>query len=261
MSGQYAAIFDMDGVLVDTYHAHYRSWLEMAEPEGLHFSEAQFAPTFGRTSREIIEHFWGRNRYDQDQIAALDARKEAAFRRLIEADFPAMPGVDELLKRLHQAGFKLAIGSSGPPENVELVLQKLGSSRLFEAVVTGRDVTRGKPDPQVFLLAAQRLGLPPGRCAVIEDAPAGIAAAQAAGMASVGLLSTGRTTADLAAAQAVVRTLDDISPPMLRDLIDQCSRHTPWGTGPFFGEKAFLSDKPSAENMDLSPSRPKGEPR
>lgn len=221
MSNPYAAIFDMDGVLVDTYRAHYRSWLEMAEPEGLHFTEAEFAPTFGRTSREIIAHFWGEDRYQEAQVAALDARKEAAFRRLLEADFPAMPGVDDLLRSLREAGFRLAVGSSGPPENVDMVLERLGSRDRFEAVVTGRDVLRGKPDPQVFLVAAERLGVSPSRCAVIEDAPAGIAAANAAGMASVGLMSTGRTPADLVAARAIVHSLGEISPSQLRALIDQ----------------------------------------
>jgi beta-phosphoglucomutase len=221
MSGQYAAIFDMDGVLVDTYLAHYRSWLEMAEPEGLHFTEAQFAPTFGRTSREIIAHFWGNDRYDDNAIAALDARKEAVFRRIVEADFPAMPGIVDLLQALYEAGFKLAVGSSGPPENVDLVLDKLGTRSLFDAIITGNDVVRGKPDPQVFLLAADRLGVPPARCAVIEDAPAGVAAANAAGMVSVGLMSTGRTGNDFVAAQAVVRSPNEITPPMLRHLIDR----------------------------------------
>jgi beta-phosphoglucomutase len=219
MNDASAVIFDMDGVLVDTYHAHYRSWLEMAEPEGIHFTEAQFAETFGRTSREIIAHFWGEGRYDDAQIAALDLRKEEAFRRAVAADVPAMPGVHELLDRLHRDGFRLAVGSSGPPENVALVLDRLDLHKFFGAVVTGADVTRGKPDPQVFLLAAERLGVPPRRCAVIEDAPPGVAAANAAAMASVGLVSTGRTAAQLAAARAVVRSLADISPEMLHRLI------------------------------------------
>jgi beta-phosphoglucomutase len=221
MNDSLAAIFDMDGVLVDTYHAHYRSWLEMAELEGLHFTEAQFAPTFGRTSREIIAHFWGQDRYGAAEIAELDRQKEAAFRRIIEADFPAMPGVRELLPALRDSGFQLAVGSSGPPENVRLVLDKLGSRGLFEAIVTGDDVQRGKPDPQVFLLAAERLGISPARCAVIEDAPAGVAAAHAAGMTSIGLLSTGRTPEDLADADAIVHSLSQISPRMMRHLIRQ----------------------------------------
>ncbi|MHC4178313.1 MAG: HAD family hydrolase, partial [Planctomycetota bacterium] len=204
MNHDYAVIFDMDGVLVDTYQAHYRSWLAMAEPEGLSFTEAEFAPTFGRTSREIIAYFWGDGRYTDAEIAALDEQKEATFRRFIEADFPAMPGADGLLKELHDAGLALAVGSSGPPENIELVLEKLGACGLFQAVVTGMEVTRGKPDPQVFLIAAERLGVPPARCAVIEDAPAGVAAANAAGMTSIGLTSTGRTAESLSAARLVI---------------------------------------------------------
>jgi beta-phosphoglucomutase len=224
MSLDYAVIFDMDGVLVDTYHAHYQSWLAMAEPEGLSFTEAEFAPTFGRTSREIIAYFWGGGRYTDAEIATLDAKKEAAFRRIIEADFPAMPGARSLLKELHDAGFALALGSSGPPENVALVLEKLGAGELFRAVVTGMDVTRGKPDPQVFLIAAERLRMPPPRCAVIEDAPAGVAAANAAGMASVGLTSTGRTAESLAAADRVVGSLAELSAAVLRELIQRHRR-------------------------------------
>ena len=245
MDDPIAAIFDMDGVLVDTYQAHFRSWRELAEAEGIRFSEADFAATFGRTSREIIAHYWGLDRghartaeLDRRKgdcpdfrptkmglspldVAELDRRKEEAFRRLIAADFPAMPGAVDLLAALHAAGFRLALGSSAPPENVEMIVDRLGARDLFGAIVNGADVTRGKPDPQVFLLAAERLGVPPARCAVVEDAPPGVAAALAAGMAAVGLTSTGRTREDLAAAHAVVAALDEISPDMLRGLIEQ----------------------------------------
>jgi len=221
MTRTYAAIFDMDGVLVDTYHAHYQSWLAMAQAEGFSFTEEQFAETFGRTSREIIAHFWGEGRLSDRQIAEMDEQKEAAFRRIIEQNFPAMPGAAELLESLHQAGFALAVGSSGPPENVELVVDKLGVRELLGAVVTGRDVHRGKPDPEVFLIAADRLGVSPARCVVIEDAPAGIEAARRAGMRSVGLASTGRKPEDLAAADLVVASLDELKPHRLRELIDR----------------------------------------
>ncbi len=135
-----------------------------------------------------------------------------------------MDGARELIRALHDSGFRLAVGSSGPPENVDLVLEHLGARGLFDAVVNGRDVTCGKPDPQVFLIAARRLGSMPRRCVVIEDAPAGIEAATRAGMASVALLSTGRTREDFGgvAPALVVRSLRDLTPDMLRALVD-CS--------------------------------------
>jgi beta-phosphoglucomutase len=220
---QNAAIFDMDGVLVDTYRAHYESWAELTRSEGLRFTEEDFARTFGCTSREILSELGRQQGRDVsvEEVAAMDARKEAAFRRIISANVPVMPGALELLAGLHAAGFRLALGSSAPPENVELVVARLALGRWLDATVTGRDVTRGKPDPQVFLLAAQRLGVPPARCVVIEDAPVGIAAARAAGMAAVGLASTGRTRASLAAADLVIDRLDELSPDRLRRLLDK----------------------------------------
>jgi len=219
MSQSCAVIFDMDGVLIDSYHAHFQSWLAMARRDGLSLTEAQFAETFGCTTRENIAHFWGRRRYSDADIAELDEFKEAAFRKIIAAEFPAMPGVHRLLRDLREAGFRLALGSSGPPENVDLVVDRLGVRSWFGAIVTGMDVTRGKPDPQVFLLAAERLQVPPGHCAVIEDAPAGIEAANTAGMASVGLTSTGRKAESLAAADLVVDSLAELSPECLRELL------------------------------------------
>jgi beta-phosphoglucomutase len=130
-----------------------------------------------------------------------------------------MPGASELLNALGKAGFLLAIGSSGPPENVDQVLDKLQIRPLLSAVVTGADVTRGKPDPQVFLIAAQRLGVHPARCVVVEDAALGIKAAHAAGMKAIGLASTGRTRESLATADLVVDRLGEITPAMIRSLM------------------------------------------
>ncbi len=223
MSRDYAAIFDMDGVLIDSYAAHFRSWREVAATEGIDFNETMFAHSFGRTSREIIDYVWGSGRLSDDEIAALDMRKEAAFRDLVEGDFPVMPGIRDVLTALSQSGFRLAVGSSGPPENIALALGKIDRGELFDAIVTGADVSRGKPDPQVFLLAAERLGVAPSRCAVIEDAPAGVAAANAAGMASVGFVSTGRSWSELGAARAIVGSAEQIAPPMLCELIDRRS--------------------------------------
>lgn len=154
-----AVIFDMDGVLVDTYRAHFQSWNIVAGEEGAAMSEEQFAATFGRTSREIIALLWPELGDDAAAIQRFDDRKEDAFRRIIAENFPAMPGVERLLEGLAAAGIPTAIGSSGPPANVALVAERLGAKHPFSAVVTAGDVTRGKPDPEVFLLAAECLGL------------------------------------------------------------------------------------------------------
>ena len=214
-----AVIFDMDGVLVDSYRAHFQSWQEMAGTLGRALTEAQFVKTFGRVSREIIAAHWGENCLTAQEIAVFDQRKEALYREIVAADFPAMDGAADLIRSLQAAGFKLAVGSSGPPENVALAVEKLDIGPLLHARVTGAEVTRGKPDPQVFLLAAERLGVPPARCAVVEDAPVGIAAANAAGMASIALLSTGHTEDSVQAARLIVHSLRELTPQRVAALI------------------------------------------
>jgi beta-phosphoglucomutase len=217
-----AVIFDMDGVLVDSYRPHFESWRRLAAESGLRMTETEFAGTFGRTSREIVRHFWGRGMPDEE-IDRLDRRKEALYRELVRDDFPAMEGAVELLDALHAEGIALAVGSSGPAENVALALEMLRRRDRFGAVVTGMDVTRGKPDPQVFRLAAERLDLPPSSCAVIEDAPPGIEAARRAGMRAVALLSTGRRAEDFdhVPPDLVVASLRELSPSRLGALFGE----------------------------------------
>lgn len=214
-----AVIFDMDGVLVDSYQAHWQSWQFMAHELGRGLTEAQFVKTFGRTSREIIAEHWGADSLTTEEIAVFDHRKEALYREIVEQAFPAMDGAAELLRALHAAGFGLAVGSSGPPENVTLAVRHLQAETLFHVLVTGRDVRKGKPDPEVFLTAAAKLGVRPEGCAVIEDAPVGIAAANAAGMASIALLSTGHTAESVEEARLIVRSLRELSPDRIAGLI------------------------------------------
>jgi beta-phosphoglucomutase len=222
-----AVIFDMDGVLVDSYRAHWQSWHFMADELGKGLTEEQFVTTFGRTSREIIAEHWGADSLSPAQIVEFDRRKEALYREIVAQDFPAMDGAGDLIRALSAAGFLLAIGSSGPPDNVVLAVEQLGATDYFQALVTGKDVTRGKPDPQVFLIAAERLGVAPTDCAVIEDAPVGIAAANAAGMTSIALLSTGHTAESVAAAKLIVKSLRELSPERIAALIDIVAQSAP----------------------------------
>jgi beta-phosphoglucomutase len=211
-----AVIFDVDGVLIDSYQAHFESWLRMFAEHDVSFTEAEFRKTFGRTSHDIIAALYGSDLTDAE-IRAWDDRKEALYRDIIREKFPAIDGAVELLDALHAAGFKLGVGSSGPPENIQLTLDCLKRGDLFDSVVTRVDVTRGKPDPQVFQIAGERLGAKPEQCVVVEDAPAGIEAANRAGMASVALTGTA-SREELSHARLIVDSLRELKPEVLRNL-------------------------------------------
>lgn len=220
MTADFGVIFDMDGVLIDSYQPHFVSWQETAAQYGLQLTEEQFRETFGQTSGSIIRQLWGDGCLSEEEISDFDRIKEGRYRELVESDLPLMTGGAELVAALAAEEIPVAIGSSGPPENVRLVVEKLGGDRVFRAFVTGKDVRRGKPDPQVFLMAAQKLGLEPARCVVIEDAPVGIEAARRAGMKSVGLQSPAPRARNLGAADLVVDSLQELSPGRLRQILD-----------------------------------------
>jgi beta-phosphoglucomutase len=220
---RYAVIFDLDGVLVDTYQAHFDSWQILCHQWELTMTEPQFAATFGRTTREVVAEFWSAREFSPAEVEAIDIRKEALFRDRLRRDFPVMDGAVELIDDLHQSGVALAIGSSAPPDNVWLSLDLLNRRDTFASVVTGADVTFGKPDPQVFLRAAEQLRVAPRSCVVIEDAPAGVSAALAAEMKCVALASPGRTREELTAAHRVIDSLLEVSASSLIQLI----RHAP----------------------------------
>jgi beta-phosphoglucomutase len=214
---QTAVIFDVDGVLVDSYQAHFASWRQLYSELGRGYTEAAFATDFGRRSGDILRRTLGEAISD-GQIHELDQRKEALFRDLLRNEFVPMDGATELIDDLAADGFLLAVGSSAPRENIELSLEKLGRAAKFSAIVSGVDVTRGKPDPQVFQLAAQRLGASPEWCAVIEDAVHGIEAAQRADMVGIALTGTA-TREQLAKADVIVDRLRELTPQTIRKRI------------------------------------------
>ena len=207
-----AAIFDLDGTLIDTYEAHHTAWRDACARNDIDLTPEMFAWSFGRTNPSIIRRFWqdeGRPEPDAATIDRVADQKESEFRAQLARSFPAMPNVPELIGGLREAGFGIAIGTSAPRENLDLALRELGIADLVDASVCGHEVAHGKPDPEVFLLAASRLGVDPSRCVVVEDAGAGVDAARAGGMASIGR-STGRTHEELAHADLVVDRFDRI---------------------------------------------------
>lgn len=221
-SSAIGVIFDMDGVLVESADAHLASWELLASQEGVKINRAQFAATFGRQNRDIVPLLFGPAA--AARVQALAERKEKIYRDLIREHPPIVAGAVTLVEALHEAGVLLAVGSSGPKANIDLVLSAMGVTAWICVVVSGDDVARGKPDPQVFAMAAERLGLPPRRCVVVEDAPVGIQAARAAGAAAVAVLSCHTADAfDLADAAClpdlIVDRLADLSVARLIALV------------------------------------------
>lgn len=214
---QQAVIFDVDGVLVDSYQPHFLSWQQMLAELGEEFTEETFRSTFGRTNPDIFAQLFG-EKYSAAEVKTHADRKEAIYREIIKHDFPAIDGAVELIDALAGAGFALAVGSSGPPENVAQTLASLGRAEVLTARVTGADVTRGKPDPQVFLLAAAKLGIAPADCVVVEDAPAGVAAAKNAKMACLALTGTA-SREELAQADRVVDSLREVEAASVGSLL------------------------------------------
>jgi beta-phosphoglucomutase len=218
----YAAIWDMDGTLVDTAELHFAAWEAVCRELGRPFSRADFAATFGRRNPEIIRWLFGESRFDEREIADLGERKEELYRAAARRQgVVPLPGVAALLDGLHRADFRQAVGSSAPRGNLDLILAMTGVARYFDAVVSMEDTQRGKPDPQVFLVAAERLGVPPARSVVLEDAVAGVEAAKAGGMKCVAVSFVGHHPEEKlrrAGADLVVPTLERVSAGDVRGL-------------------------------------------
>jgi beta-phosphoglucomutase len=218
-----AIVWDVDGTLVDTAEQHFRAWSRLAAEIGKPFTRADFAATFGMRNPEILRKLFFPDADDR-LCAELGERKEDLYRASVrEEGTQLLPGAARLLAAFAAARWPQAVGSSAPPGNLDLLLGITDTRRYFATVVTGDDVTRGKPDPEVFLAAAAKLGVEPGRCVVFEDAVAGVAAAKAGGMRCVAVTFVGHHPAEklrVAGADVVVGSLDEVDVGRVAALVE-----------------------------------------
>jgi HAD superfamily hydrolase (TIGR01509 family) len=215
--GVLAALWDMDGVLVESAQFHYEAWKRAWAGIGIELSEPAFRKNFGQRNDTIIRDMLGADA-QPEEVERLSVMKEQYYRDAIRGRVEPLPGAIELLDALRAAGFRCAMASAAPRANVEFILNELGAHALFDALVTNEDVLRGKPDPQVYLLAAERVGASPACSVVLEDAVAGVEGAKRAGMACLAVTSNHSRQA-LARADLVVDSLVEVSPATLRSLI------------------------------------------
>jgi HAD superfamily hydrolase (TIGR01509 family) len=205
-----AFIFDMDGTLVDNMSFHERTWLELLAGCRVDVNaDNKHRRASGRTNPDILREFLG-DRLAEHEVAEWTERKEALYREAYRPHLRAITGLPGFLESARLLGVPLAVATSGTPGNVEFVLDGLRIGALFATVVTGGEVTRGKPDPEMFLIAAERLEVEPASCVVFEDSRAGVEAAIRAGMRVV-VLATTPGIRELEGREGVVDVVADYS--------------------------------------------------
>lgn len=202
-----AVIFDMDGVIVDNHAYHHEAWMTFFQKYGLTV-EGDVSHFFGRTNQDILEAVFP-DKLDVERLYQYAGEKEKLYRELYEGNVEMAEGLPELLENLLKMGMKLAVATSAPPGNVDFVMKNTGLRRYFDLVVDSSMVAKGKPDPEIYLLAARKLNVNPARCVVVEDSVSGIRAALAAGMKVVAITTTsGRER--LAEADMIIDNFDEL---------------------------------------------------
>lgn len=204
MSVLRAVLWDMDGTLIDSEEFHWIAWQKTMADEGITITHDQFLSSFGQRNDSIIPKWLGAAS-SPERVEKIGNAKEEIYRHLVRTKgISALPGVLTWVHRLHEQGWLQAIASAAPRANIDVILETLGAAQHFQGIVSAEDVRKGKPDPEVFLKAASRVGASPEHCVVVEDAAAGIEAARNAGMRSIGVSRNGKHLP----ADVVVTSLD-----------------------------------------------------
>ena len=201
-------LWDMDGVISDSYCLHLAAWQETFAKRGVKFTREDFAGLFGSRNDFIISTVMGKE-FPERYISAVVQEKEEAFRRKATGNIKPFPGVASLLDALKKGNFKLGLVSSAPKENIDLALTELNLAGIFDSIVSGQEVSASKPSPQIFLLATEKLHVAPEYCVVIEDSPLGVKAAKAAGMKCLAVTNTHHPQ-NLGEADKVVDSLEKV---------------------------------------------------
>jgi len=184
-----AAIFDMDGVLIDNYEYHCIAWKEFAKRYDVEFKNEDIIKNFGRTNKEIFAEIFKRELKD-DEVLTLGEEKERVYREVYKDYIKEVDGLTEYLKFLKNKGIKVAVASSAPIQNIDFILDGLDIRKYIDAIAHAGMIKRGKPDPEIFLKAAELLRVEPKDCIVFEDSLAGIEAGVRAGMKVFGVATT-----------------------------------------------------------------------
>ena len=219
-SNAIGALFDWDGVIIDSHNQHEKSWSKLAEEENEVLPDNFFKMTFGMRNENIIPNFFGNwiDVTNQEEVTRLADRKEEIYREIIISDgIEPLPGVRDLLQSLRSEEIACSIASSTPIANIETVMGMIGLSDYFDAITAAEDVSNGKPNPEVFLKAAEKIKVRPKNCVVFEDAHVGIEAGLAANMQVIAVATT-HPVDSLGNAHMVTENLESIDAEKIMEL-------------------------------------------
>jgi beta-phosphoglucomutase len=209
LHGIKAAIFDMDGTMINNMAYHKKAWIEFCNRHGLSLTEDEFKEKFsGKKNNQILETVFGKT-LSPEEIVQYTDEKEHIYQELYTSDIEEVPGLAKILEDLKSRNIKLAIATTAPETNRQFGLEALGLTDSFEVILGDEHVTRGKPDPEIYVETAKQLGVDSSQCVVFEDSPVGVEAGKNAGIKVVGLLTT-HSNEELAQADLHVRDFTQI---------------------------------------------------
>jgi len=187
-TGTDAFLFDLDGVIIDSSEFHKQSWVVLMSSKGINFSEEDFKITFGKRNEEILKDYFPD--LPESEIKKMSYEKEELYRKLAKGNIKPIDGSIDTLRLIRENGFKIALVSSTPKENIDFIFKELKLDNFFDAVVSGTDIKQGKPNPECYLVAAAKLGVKPQRCYVVEDSEHGLEAGKRSGTKCIGITTT-----------------------------------------------------------------------
>lgn len=188
ITGTEAFLFDLDGVIIDSSEFHKKSWMVLMSSNGINFSEEDFKRTFGKRNEEILKEYFPN--LPEREIKRMSYEKEELYRKFAKCNIKPIDGSIEIIKFIKEKGFKLALVSSTPRENIDFIFKELNLGEIFNTVVSGTDIKVGKPNPECYLVAAQKLDIKPQKCYVVEDSEHGLQAGKSAGSKCIGITTT-----------------------------------------------------------------------
>jgi beta-phosphoglucomutase family hydrolase len=185
-----AFLFDLNGTMIDDMHYHLDIWYDVLVNDlGAKLSKEEVRSHMYGKNDELLARVFGSTRFTADEVAEISRKKEEKYQTVYKPHLDLLPGLSDFLKKADQAGIKMAIGSAAIPFNIDFVLDNLNIRHYFKTIVSAHDVLESKPHPEVFLKAAEQLGVDAASCVVFEDAPKGVEAARNAGMQAVAITS------------------------------------------------------------------------